>query len=476
MTLKSFATLSLASMALTIASIPACAVSNSDSKNSPAVAPADAPVAPGMAKQINIGWVGLTRPWSFFLTGHYLVAPENTAPLTIRGGLQAVLPPSHIKPDPAFEFMGRDVPAISVVTKDLLSKSFVFAPWPANSDDKINMIVLPAKPNSPDNPFLAAPKDFNVGDYLPWPLGTPAGQFPLPNDIQLNWYDEQLDQGLAPDIWMVGGHHVISEGYHNNEETSFIFEQGIFWAAANDPGARAYFDHVKVAILFGCNTLTDLEPHHADGSVMEPEEIKKLYESGPQGRQAVLGTAKVINSMEFYKNRLATEYGEHSHEYSYTRSAAKEKCIPNSLTTNCPVANLERILPDSGLFDGTHRYNEAMKARELFRNAYLVLGFSSASPSEEERVQILQRAVQDATKQLNIPGKNAMDLIIEEATPEPLRKSAIVALRHAWEKATFAMNRHRPSGSITPRYPDIDRGYVMEVRQTNDPQLYAKYR
>lgn len=456
----------LATLALALVGLPAGAASN---------APVQAPATP--ARQVNIGWVGLSRPWSFLLSGRYVVTPENPSPLTLIDRRQKTTAPNPIEhASQAVEFMGTEVPASSASPpEDLLSKRLVFAPWPAGGDDKINMVILPTMPNSSPNPFMAAPKDFNVGDYLPWPLNTPPGMFPTPSRQQLDWYDEQLRKSLAPDVFVIGGHHVISQGYHDDAELSFIFQPSLFWAVENDRAARAYFDHVKVAILFGCNTLTNLEPHRADGSAMEPDEIRKLYESGPQGRQAVLGTAAATNTLEFYKSRLAKEYGPRSHKYQYTRNAAKEQCDPSSPTSWCPVSNLERIMPDSGLFDGSRRYNEALKARELFRNAYLVIGFSSASPSEEKRVLYLQRAVRMATKELGLSGKNAMDLIVGDQTPEPLRKRAIISLRRAWERVTFLANRQRPSGSITPRYPDIDRGYVMELRQTNDPQLNAKY-
>lgn len=143
---------------------------------------------------------------------------------------------------------------------------------------------------------------------------------------------------------------------------------------------------------------------------------------------------------------------------------------------NCDIAHIDRVMPDYEVFDGSHRYNMALSVKKLFPQAYLVLGFSSASPNEEIRVRILEAALKDAAKSLDLrSGQSALELIVNPETPTELRKTAIIALRNSWEARTYQMNRGRPSGSITPAFPDIDKGYVMSLHQLQAPQLHGKY-
>ena len=339
-----------------------------------------------------------------------------------------------------------------------------------------SVLPVPINPAS-QNPLWVQPTDFAVNDYLPWPLSGRTGQVPEIRPTDAKWFDTQREGSLFPRIFMIGGHHVISEGFHNNAEDRNIFIPTLLETVRKYPSARAYFDKVKLAILFGCNTLTNLEPHRKDGSVMDAEEIRRLYESGPAGKRAVIGSATEVNTLEFYRSRLAREYGPSGAHYEYTRDEKLEKCKGPGKYDNCLITNVDRVFPDSGLFDGSHRYNEALRMRDLFPNAYLVVGFSSASPAEEVRVKIFRAAVEMANHALGLPiGTDVISTILNEDTPEILRKDAIEAFRSAWEKNTFAMNRARPSGSITPAFPDLDERGVVLTRFTNDAQIYAPYR
>ncbi len=410
--------------------------------------------------QFVVSWVELTRPWSAQLIARYL-SKSDAAPLR-----------STKKTWDDFPDDSRDTFLPEV------AKHLEFVPLAGKDKNKVKLVYLPVETNRVPNPLRVVYKDFDVGTYLPWPTTVKPGPFPMPSSEDTKWFNKQLSVGMAPSVFVIGGHHVISEGFHNDAESRFLFEPVLFKLSKENQAVNEYFGQVKLAIVWGCNTLTNLEPHHVDGAVMAPEEIQKLYESSPVGKLKVLGLPTENNTLEFYKTRLAREYGPHSHEYAYTRDVKNESCKgPIGPYFPCEVANLERILPDAGLFDGTHRYNEAFKMNTLFKNAYLVLGFASASPSEELRVQILQSAIMRANQKLKLVGtENVVEMIVNPGTPENLRQAAVVALRDEWEYTSFKMNRNRPAGSITPKYPHIDGGYVSHLHLTNDPQMYAKFR
>lgn len=417
------------------------------------------------AAPVNIAWFELTRPWTTHLIERYLVTPDVREPLQVLSKGHFAQPENRIS-----EYTGKDV------HKSAISANFSWSVLPPNAANIASIRPVPTLSGLSPNPFLISDFDFDTGGLLPWPLTMAIGAVPMPDARDLPWFEMQRRLDVLPDVLVIGGHHVISEGFHNDAENKFLFEPTLEKTVETYPPAMAYFKNVKLAILFGCNTLTDLEPHHDDGSAMSSEEIRGLYQSGPEGRLRVIGSSKVINSLEFYKDRLAREYGPRSDHYDYTRNEKEEQCKGPAPFQNCKVANLERIMPEAGLFDGSHRYNQALRMARLFSNAYLVLGFSSASPSEELRVQILQEAVSLANQKLKLKGTNVIQRIVDPASSESLRVEAIKSLREAWEIVTFKINRGRPSGSITPAYPAIDGGYVMNLKQTKDSQLYSKYR
>lgn len=424
------------------------------------------------AEPIRIAWLGLSRPWTKNLVERYISDPELEQPLLVSPPKEASKEsPKERKciPDPVEEDSCSQAEGFNRA-----ASKFAFSQLPASSKLVAMVDEVPISSDAKPNPFHITSNDFAVGDSLPWPPTRRVGDIPSSSAADLSWFSNKANE--SPDVLILAGHHVISEGFHNDQEDKFLFIPHLAKTLASHAPARSYFGHIKLAILFACNTLTNLEPHHDDGSVMSPDEIRRLYMSDMAGRDRVIGAPSVINSLEFYKRRLATEYGPGMPEYAYTRDPKAENCSGPGQFDNCHVANLDRILPESGLYDGSHRYNEALTAQNLFPGAYLVLGFSSASPSEELRVQILQAAVKMADKELELKNQNVIKLIVDPATSDADRRRAVMALRTAWETVTYKMNRHRPSGSITPAYPDIDGGYVMTLRQTADQQLYSKYR
>ena len=255
----------------------------------------------------------------------------------------------------------------------------------------IREIDIPIDPDQHPNPFKSVSEDFDVGQYLPDPGQTPSAPPSLePRDAE--WFEDRVSRDELPQIFVIGGHQVISEGWHNHAETRFMFLPTLLQTLQSTPAAREVFGSVKLAILWGCNAMTNLEPHGPAGEYLDPGQIRLRYESGLQGRKTRIGSEARTNSLEFYKARLALEYGPNSPtgHYEYTRNVNDERCLGPGRYERCSITNLERIMPESGLFDGSHRYNYPYMMKRLFPGAYLVLGFSSASPSESERTLIFQ--------------------------------------------------------------------------------------
>jgi len=333
------------------------------------------------------------------------------------------------------------------------------------------------------NPFFVthdAPHegDFYVGTYLP-NANEKKGPIPTVPEKDAQWFDKLIAAKHSPKVFIIGGHQVISEGWHNDAESDFMFLPTLMKTISNNPAARRVFEGIKIAVLFGCNTMTNLEPHADDGHLMSSNEIKNLYFSGPAGKQRVLGgyNDAQVNTLDFYRGRLANEYGPNSDHYEYTRATGDpEKCSGPGPYDHCGLTNLDRIMPDSGLWDQTHRYNYPYMMRRIFPNANIILGFSSASPSEEERVKILKTAIDgtyadvnaDLKKHPDPNGKvkvinNILLPLVEDGYTDSLKRSIISSLRKNWTLATYKMNRLRPSGSISPAYPDLDAKSILGV-------------
>lgn len=329
------------------------------------------------------------------------------------------------------------------------------------------------------NPLHVTPKDFDVGMHLVLPPEIP-GPVPTVTPGETVFFDEMVSEGNLPLIYVTGGHYVISEGYHNHTETAFMYEPTLLDTLDHYPNARKVFDGVRLAILLSCNTMTNLEPHGPNGEYLSPERIREALEKGgKKSRQEMLGTSGKTNSLEFYKSRLAREYGPNApapNRWEYTRRAADEKCLGPGKYDDCDITNLERIMPDEGIADGSHMYNVPARYKKIFPNAYLILGFSSASPREKERSIIFQKVLDETYKHLKPLGvTNIIGTIVAPQTDETLRKKVIEALRKNWTIQTYKMNRKRPSGSITPFYPDLDANGVFNVHVSKDTPLYAPY-
>jgi hypothetical protein len=330
------------------------------------------------------------------------------------------------------------------------------------------------------NPFKVSPDDFDLGTSRPYPK-EPVGPIPTVSERQAAWFDQIVAAGNLPDVFVVAGHQVISEGWHNEAESKFLFLPTLLETLKKSQSARIFFAHIKLAVLWGCNTMTDLEPRGPHGEYLSPEEIKELYDSGPKGKLAVIGSADKVNTLEFYRARLAREYGPGSEHYEYTRDPKAEKCEAKPYG-NCDVTNLDRVMPDSYLWDGNHFYNYPYMMKKLFPMASLIFGFSSASPEERIRAHIfretLDHSYADVNAELKASGKKINNLLlplISENSDENLDKQIIKSLRKNWTLMTDSMNRGRPSGSITPIYPDLDGDGVLGAPLNHGSPQYGPY-
>lgn len=324
------------------------------------------------------------------------------------------------------------------------------------------------------NPFYLTGTDFYVGSHLPGP-GESPGTPPAIKKSDAQWFTKLVQSGNSPDIFIIGGHHVIAEGWHDHAENHFLYEPTLQETLKKYPDARATFDNVRFAILWGCNTMTNLEPHGPNGEYLSPAEIKDEFDRG--NRTQMIGTGKTTNTLEFYKQRLAREYGpSNPAHYEYTRGPKFEKCLGPGKYENCIITDLDRILPEYGLYDGSHRFNHPYVNKRYFPNAYLVLGYSSASPSEEGRGVIFKELLRRSYKDLKSENiTNIILTIIDPQTPEELRKKVIEVVRKNWTIVTYEMNRNRPSGSITPAYPELDSNGIFNTVVSKDTPAYAPY-
>jgi hypothetical protein len=351
-------------------------------------------------------------------------------------------------------------------------------PTTAAHVDELNLNLIPA------NPFNITDADFFLGLSRPYE-GETVGAIPEISDAQAAWFDRAVAAGQLPDVFVVAGHQVISEGWHNDAERMFMFLPTLLQSLKNHKSAQIFFDHIRLAVLWGCNTMTDLEPHGPNGEYLTPEQIKTIYNSGPKGRLQVIGAVDKVNTLEFYRQRLYREYGPGNKKVEYVRSREQEKCLTKPYI-NCPVTNLDRILPDKYLFDGSHVYNYPYMMKRVFPSATVVFGFSSASPPEETRVKIFQETLDKTYADLNAAFKQSgkkINNILYPLTMQPnnpllsddLNRMIIKSLRKNWTLSSDAMNRNRPSGSISPAYPDLDADGVLGAPLSRGSKQYGPF-
>jgi hypothetical protein len=367
---------------------------------------------------------------------------------------------------------------LNLVKEEIEKPLKLSAPADHAQVNELNLNIIPP------NPFKITDFDFFVGLSRPYE-DEGIGLVPEITDTQAAWFDQAVARNELPDIFVVAGHQVISEGWHNESEHMFLFLPTLLQTLRNHKSARIFFDHIRMAVLWGCNTMTNLEPHGPNGEYLTPEQIKAIYDSGPKGRLQVIGDGEKVNTLEFYRQRLYREYGPGHKKVEYVRSQKAEVCLTRPYT-NCPVTNLDRVLPDSYLFDGSHLYNYPYLMKRVFPNATMVFGFSSASPAEEIRVQIFKATLEKTYADLNASFKNSgkkinnilYPLVLQPNDPtlsDDLNRMIIKSLRKNWTIQTDAMNRNRPSGSISPVYPELDADGVLGASLARGSKQYGAF-
>lgn len=357
--------------------------------------------------------------------------------------------------------------------------------------NRFQVIKAPFGVNASEkNPFHGTYGDFDRGTSRPR-AGEAVGDYPKVNAYDASWFDGIAAQENLPKIFQIGGHHVIADGWEDGPEDWYIFAPTLRNTLAQYPKVKKVFDHIKLALLWGCNTLTNLEPHGPNGEYLSPEEIRRQYESGNSGKRRMLGLEDggdvTVNTLEFYKQRLAREYGPNNHEghFFYTRDASRERCVSPDGLNRCAPSNLDRIFPDSYLWDGSHAYNEAYQAKVMFPNARLVLGYSSASPDEETRGEHLRLTLKAAQATLNRglsfgDSRYVNDIVSwivsdDPSIDEDYRKQIIQEVRKNWSREYQKMVWKLHAGSITPAYPELDRDGPFVEKLTNHINIYVPY-
>ena len=113
---------------------------------------------------------------------------------------------------------------------------------------------------------------------------------------------------------------------------------------------------------------------------------------------------------------------------------------------------IDRMLPDSGLWDGSDMYNIPLKMKRLFPNALGIFGFHRPSPFTPGGIW------RSAFNQARLAAKtnNILVPLLSDSVSVEQKKMMVQKLRIGWTRASFALNRGRANGSITPAFPDLD--------------------
>ncbi len=307
--------------------------------------------------------------------------------------------------------------------------------------------------NAADNPFLVTGKNF---------LTSKDGQIPLIPASRLSWFENLIAQNKMPDIFIINGHHVPGLGFHSDTTyeapeknadgeslqlyTKSLFMPSIHKSIETYPILKKFFSRTKLVFVGGCWGLSNFEQksNGISGDYLNPEKLAQIYLTN---KSAVIGSSGNRHSLEGQRWELATIYGG-----DFTRSAANESCSDSSKLI-CDKYHADRVMPDSMLFDGSHRFNQPHWYKKSFPNALGVFGFFSPSPRTPG--SIWQSTFNQSRERMKI--NNVLLPLFDEATSIQAKKTIIQSLRISWTRATYLINRNRPSGSITPAFPDLDK-------------------
>ncbi len=335
-----------------------------------------------------------------------------------------------------------------------------------------NRPVIMLRPNIDvqDNPFAVSKWGRQTG------LTRPGNEIktentPLLNDRMLQWFEDLEAKDIHPEVFIINGHHLVGMGFESDDtwETKIKSQFGqpielshrnlyfptIIKSKNQFPVMARFFDRIKLVFIGGCEGLANLEPKEfgISGRALSPEEIKAKIDNGQ--KKLMLGDAASGQGLEGYRDDLVRVYPG-----SYTAKSDDEICVDMVNRLHCETFFVNRILPDSGLWDGNHMYNMPYQMKRLFPNAIGVFGFNTPSPVTPGN--IWKMAFNESRRKLQTD--NFFQSLFSDEVSVSQKKEIIQRLRISWTKATQQLNGrtrngqtiNRISGSITPAFPELD--------------------
>ncbi len=330
--------------------------------------------------------------------------------------------------------------------------------------------------NNQSNPFLITNDGFHVGNSRPTENET-YNYPPIAQD--LSWFDQydpkkntpQALNEILPDILVVSGHAIAGLGWHSDDmdagENNYkmnLYLAGLVHTLRSNAGARNLFKNIKLVVLGGCNSLVNFEPHYTNGAYLNPQQIAAIYnyqsnKNNQSAKSYVVGNAASFNTLDFYRRRLARLYPE-----DFTLDPFQERCafrVARLAPDHCQILDLNRVLPDYGLFNDSHMYNYPYIMKRIFPKAALILGFSGSSDFGPKTKEMLFETLQDSLQELNKAGAGLQNIITpildkeSQTASRELKIKILESMRKNWTVQTYR-GLGRVGSSITPAFPEID--------------------
>lgn len=256
------------------------------------------------------------------------------------------------------------------------------------------VVVLRPNLDVADNPFYVSKWGRQTG------LSRPGNEIvqentPILTDKMAAWFEELEQKDIHPEVFIVNGHHLVGMGFESDDvwETKYKSQFGnpielamrsfyfptMIRSKKFFPAVKRFFDGVKLVFVGGCEGLANLEPKEngTSGRALTPEEIKSRYFGGQKA--LMLGNLSKGEGLGGYKADLVRVYPG-----SYQYGSQEEVCVDSANKLHCEVFDVNRVLPDSGLWDGLHMYNMPYQMKLAFPNALAIFGFATPSPLSPE--------------------------------------------------------------------------------------------
>ncbi len=319
-------------------------------------------------------------------------------------------------------------------------------------------------------------------------------QTPVLTNRMTAWFEDLERKDIHPEVFIINGHHLVGMGFESdntwetNVKSQFgetielanrsLYMQTIVRSREYHPVVKKFFDGIKLVFIGGCEGLTNLEPKEfgLSGRALSSEEIKTKYFAGD--KNLLLGNVAQGTGLAGYKADLVRVYpGE------YTFNDSDEVCVDKANGLHCEVHNVNRILPDSGLWDGQHMYNLPLQMKKLFPRAYAVFGFNTPSPTTPG---VIWKSTFNETRE-KLMLNNFFQPLLSDETPSNLKQEIIQRMRISWTRATQQLNKrsrngkvvNRISGSITPAFPELDKNglfaYEVGAKDFAEAPAFAPY-